>query len=175
MRTQTDISILKDGFRSFFSGRSSRTSCPPFPTRHLPYAFLPCAKYWLIIAFASSIRVVPTERCTTLIAGKMSLSALSSGSASRSAQYYLPLSAPDAHLPFEPRHIDLRPAVATFFEGVRVPGGNDDMDDEVHELEHAAGRNTQHSNEEAGGQRGCISHNGDTAQAPDSIYSGPVT
>lgn len=38
-------------------------------------------------------------------------------------QYYPPLSAPDAHVPFEPRYLGgavLRPAVPTPFEGVRL-------------------------------------------------------
>ena len=38
-------------------------------------------------------------------------------------QYYPPLSAPDSHIPFEPRYLGgafLRPAVPTPFEGVRV-------------------------------------------------------
>lgn len=89
-------------------------------------------------------------------------------------QYYPPLSAPDAHLPFEPRHMDLRAAVPTFFEGVRVAGGNNHAEDGVHDLERAAGHVTQHNgdDEEAGGGRGSISDSGGTDQAPGSFQMG---
>jgi len=77
-------------------------------------------------------------------------------------QYYPPLSAPDAHLPFEPRHMDLRPPVPTLLEGVGVTGAgrNGGADIEAHDREHAPGQCTSHHTDtddvETGGERGSV-------------------
>jgi len=143
---------LKDGFRSFFSGHSSLSFAGlGFLTWYLAgkvHLFDRrghTVKAWISLApLAGALLVAITRTMDSrhhwqdvLVGSLVGLGF----SFFAYRQYYPPLSAPDAHLPFEPRHMNLRPPVPTLLEGVGVAGAGrkNNADVEAHDQEHASG------------------------------------
>jgi hypothetical protein len=80
-------------------------------------------------------------------------------------QYYPPLSAPDAHLPFEPRHMNLRPPVPALLEGAGVTGAGSINNAGIgaHDREHVPGRSTSHHTDTDDVETGGVPDSGRTA------------